>query len=239
MKPAKKSSSSQSKVLKTLNTSKKKPLSKRASPLKKSLPKPKPLVPKAANLLTLDLARHCGWAFVRDSCPMHSTKPLVVECGTIDIGAHTTKRWLNLESQITGLLTRFTPELVIIEQNFIFKNVKTTAALNQLRGVILLLAAMRGIKVDFVDNNSAKKRMLGSTKYWDPIEQKYLGVSKDMMHEAVLDAMCPDCVAPAPGDNDASDAIALAFAFYEVEVTPRPLPRKPIPLKMPKLMKAA
>ncbi len=123
---------------------------------------------------------------------------------------------------MSGLFERFNPQLVIIEMNFQYRNVRTTAMLNQLRGVILLISAQRHIGVEFIDNNTAKKRMLGGTRFWNG--EKYVGVTKEMMLGAITEALCPDSALPA--DTDAADAIALGMAYFEADITPVALPRK-------------
>lgn len=143
----------------------------------------------------------------------------------IDIGAHTIKRWINLEEQVRQLVTKFSPELLIIEENFVYKNIKTTAALNQLRGAVLLLAALHKIKVEYVDNQKAKKKILGNTKYWDQTENKYLSVTKDMMLTAIQEAIC-SC-SKKPQSHDAADAVALALTYYDAPVPLVSLPRRP------------
>jgi Holliday junction resolvasome RuvABC endonuclease subunit len=179
---------------------------------------------KSKTVLTLDLARHCGWAFVQETCPLHPI-PLVKDCGVIDIGAHTIKRWINLESEIKNLFQRFSPKLILIEENFIFKNVRTTASLNQLRGAVLLLAALHNVKVDYIDNNSAKKALLGGTRYWDTSLGKYVGVTKEMMLTAVKNCLCGESIIPQ--NDDAADAVALALTYYNANINPAPLARKP------------
>ena len=141
----------------------------------------------------------------------------------VDMGAHTVKRWINLDHSVRQLFDKFKPELIIIEDNFVHKNVRSTAGLNQLRGAVLLLAALHGVKVNIIDNNTAKKKVLGGTRYWNG--SKYAGVTKDMMLTAVKDYLCPESVLPVT--DDAADAIALALVYYEASLTPKPLARKP------------
>ncbi len=191
-----------------------------------SLPKLPPLPKVPSSVLCLDLARHCGAAFIKTSCPDHPGLPLVVACKTIDFGSHTVKRWITLQAEIETLFNQFSPDAVIIEKNFIFKNVKTTASLNQLLGAVLLLCALRNIKVEFIDNNSAKSKLLGGTRYWDPSLGKYVGVTKDMMQTAVNDVLCKHSV--TADDHDSADAVALGLTFFDTPVTIiTPLARKP------------
>jgi Holliday junction resolvasome RuvABC endonuclease subunit len=151
--------------------------------------------------------------------------PLVVECGVIDFGAHTVKRWLNLQAGITNLIETYSPEMILIETNFVYKNIKSTAGLNQLRGAIKLIAALKGIKVEDLDNNATKKYILGGTRYWDPKELKYTSVTKDMMLAAVKKALCGESILPQ--EHDAGDAVALALTYYQAPLVPIPLARKP------------
>lgn len=167
---------------------------------------------------------------MEQSCGEHPELPLVAECGTINIGSHTVKRYLKLEAEIKALFDKFTPEFVIIESNFQFQNVKTFAVLNQLRGAVLLLAYHRGIAVEFVDNNAAKKKMLGSTKWWNG--EAYVGVTKKMMEAAVGKTICEHSAKPE--DDNAADAIAIGFTYWDVQVNPDPLPRKPVAPKQPR-----
>jgi Holliday junction resolvasome RuvABC endonuclease subunit len=147
----------------------------------------------------------------------------VAACGVLKFGSHTTKRWLVLESEIKTLFRSYKPDLVILETNFQYKNVKTTAGLNQLRGAVCLLAALDGIEVRFLDNNQAKKHMLGGTKWWNG--EKYAGVTKEMMEAAVCAALCEHSMQPQ--ENNAADAVAIAFTYFDVKLEPTPLARKP------------
>ena len=204
-------------------------LAGQSSSLKKtSSRKPKTFNPN--KVLALDLASKCGWSFSYRTCIMHPRVPLINACGTVNIGAHTVKRWIILQAEVMKLLISYEPELLVIEKNFMARNVKTTAALNQLLGVVLLLAAQRGVRVEYIDNNVAKKKILGGTRYWDPTLTKYVSVTKEMMFKAISGVIC-SC-AKAPTDFDAADAIALAWAYYDAPVTVSiSLARKPIEKK--------
>jgi Holliday junction resolvasome RuvABC endonuclease subunit len=160
-------------------------------------------------------------------CIDHKDLPLVVACGMIDMGSQSVARFLRLDSEIKALFNRFKPELIIVEGNFVYKNIKTTCVLNQLLGAVRLLAALNGIDVSFMDNNSSKSKMLGSTKFWDG--EKYVGVTKDMMEAAVGTSICEHSAKPA--DDNAADAIAIGFAHFDTKTTPVPLPKRPLVAK--------
>lgn len=160
---------------------------------------------------------------MEQSCGEHPQLPLVAECGTLKFGSDSVKRFLKLEAEIKQLLLRFTPELVIIESNFQYKNPKTFALLNQLRGAVMLIAFQRGFEVQFIDNNEAKKKMLGGTRWWNG--EKYVGITKAMMEAAVGKTICEHCA--KPDSNDAADAIAIGFTYWDISVETDPLPRKP------------
>jgi len=187
-------------------------------------------------VLTLDLALHCGWALLARGCPLHRAQPLVIECGMLRLTAHETRRFTNLAVQFEELLDLHRPALVLIEQNFVFRNVRSTAALNQLQGLIRYLCATAygglGVDVAMVDNNTSKKFVLGSTQYWNG--EAYVGVTKDMLETGVRAVLCGDCVLPAVGDHDAFDAIAIGLAYYDAPLVPAALARRPIPPKAPK-----
>jgi Holliday junction resolvasome RuvABC endonuclease subunit len=106
------------------------------------------------------------------------------------------------------------------------KNPRSTAALNQLQGAVRLIAALKNIACEFIDNNVAK-RVFFKGKSWDAEKNKYVAPSKDQMTSAVTAAVCADSILPSDGHQDGYDAIALAMAYYEAPVTPIVLPRRP------------
>lgn len=78
-----------------------------------------------------------------------SSKPFVIGYGYLDLTEHKShqKRLLQLHSDLKEVLDKYEPSVIALESLFFFKNAKTIVPVLQSRGVILLTAALKNIKV--------------------------------------------------------------------------------------------
>ena len=107
------------------------------------------------------------------------------------------KRLVEIAADIRGLLKRFTPDLLVIEELFFAKSTTTALKVAEVRGVVLLLAAEAGIPVVQVKPNEVKMATTG-----------YGRADKKQMQEMVKVLFGLKAV---PKPDDAADALAIAF----------------------------
>ena len=98
---------------------------------------------------------------------------------------------------LTAVIERTQPRVLAIEQLFFARNVTTALTVGQARGVVLLLAAERGLDVYEYKPNEVKLAVAG-----------YGGASKQQMQEMVRVQLA---LADPPHPDDAADALALAL----------------------------
>jgi crossover junction endodeoxyribonuclease RuvC len=107
------------------------------------------------------------------------------------------ERLRELYCGLNAVMERMQPTVLAIEQLFFARNVTTALSVGQARGVVLLLAAQRGLDVYEYKPNEVKLAVAG-----------YGGASKQQMQEMVrvqLELLEP------PHPDDAADALALAL----------------------------
>lgn len=134
-----------------------------------------------------------GWAVVDDD----------PELRPIDFGLITTQpttampvRLRDIHLEISDLIDRFRPEVVVVEQLFFARNVTTALAVGQARGVVLLAAAQRDVGVAEYTPSEVKQAVVGYGK-----------ADKPQMQEMVRLILGLDQV---PSPDDVADALALA-----------------------------
>jgi crossover junction endodeoxyribonuclease RuvC len=101
-----------------------------------------------------------------------------------------------IHESIAGLLTRARPDAVAIEGIFFSRNVKTTVALGEARGVVLLACARAGIPVHEYPPRRVKQAIVG-----------FGGAQKSQVSLMVAAILA----LPRPPQSDAADALALAI----------------------------
>jgi crossover junction endodeoxyribonuclease RuvC len=125
----------------------------------------------------------------------------LIECGVIRTNPRQEicSRLQTIYDGINEIIERHKPSVVAVESIFYGKNVRTTVALGQVRGVILLAAARAGVEVAEFPPATVKKYVVGEG-----------GAVKDQvgyMVQRLLRLKEP----PAP--SDASDACAIALTY--------------------------
>jgi crossover junction endodeoxyribonuclease RuvC len=139
-----------------------------------------------------------GYGVVRGESANAAT---LVECGVIRTTAADPlpDRLREIHEGIAELIERHAPDVMSVEDVFYARNVRTTVVLGHARGVILLAAAQRGIRVHEMTPKEIKKAISGTgaaTK-----EQVQFMVTK------LLRLKSP------PKPADAADGCAAALGF--------------------------
>ncbi len=106
-------------------------------------------------------------------------------------------RLQKIESDFNLLLEEYNPEILAIESLFFFKNAKTAIPVSQARGVLLMVAAKKGIQVFEYTPLQAKMATVGYGK-----------AEKKQVQEMVKILLELENI---PRPDDASDALAIAI----------------------------
>jgi len=88
----------------------------------------------------------------------------LVECGVIrtSAGRPIADRIREIFEEVDGLLLRFSPEVMVVENVFVGKNVRSALTLGHARGAILLAAALREIEIAEYTPAEIKKAVVGT-----------------------------------------------------------------------------
>ncbi|MGI6453881.1 MAG: crossover junction endodeoxyribonuclease RuvC [Syntrophomonadaceae bacterium] len=123
----------------------------------------------------------------------------LVDYGVISTPSHQPMplRLHRLSVELTGLLQKYYPDAVAIEEIFYFKNSKTVISVAQGRGVAMLAAASAGIEVAEYTPLQVKQAVAGYGK----ADKKQI----QFMVQKIL--KLPVC----PKPDDAADALAIAI----------------------------
>lgn len=124
-----------------------------------------------------------------------------VACGCVKTSPNDSaeNRLNQIFNQINKLIKDFSPDVIVVEKLFFFKNAKTAIPVSQARGVILLAAARKKI----------------STYEFTPLEVKmnivgYGRASKSQMQKMIKNLLNLDKI---PKPDDAADALGLAICY--------------------------
>lgn len=102
---------------------------------------------------------------------------------------------------INYLFDNFSPDMMVIEELFFFKNAKTVITVSQARGVVLLAAANHNIPIYEYTPLQVKLTLTG-----------YGRADKREMQNTVTDLLNLEEV---PKPDDAADALAIALCHYQ------------------------
>jgi len=128
--------------------------------------------------------------------------PHLVEAGVIRLDRKQSmeQRLVQLEAELGDLIEGLEPHVLAVEKLYAHYNHPRTAILmGHARGVILLCAQRRGVRIEHLPSTEVKKAMTG-----------YGHASKEQMQEAVR-GQCGLSEVPKP--PDVADAIAIAMTF--------------------------
>ena len=109
----------------------------------------------------------------------------------------TGERLLKLYKEISGLIKRLKPDILVVEKLFFFKNLKTALPVSEARGVILLAAANQKIKVIELTPLQIKMGVCG-----------YGRANKQQVQKMIKEILGLEKI---PKPDDAADAIAAAL----------------------------
>ncbi|MGI9107376.1 MAG: crossover junction endodeoxyribonuclease RuvC [Pyrinomonadaceae bacterium] len=109
-------------------------------------------------------------------------------------------RLLQISDGIEELLTRFQPDVCVVEEMFFAANVKTALKLGQARGVILVAAERAGVEIAEYAPRLVKQTVVG-----------YGAAEKHQVQEMVRVLLSLKSI---PQPHDAGDALALAICHF-------------------------
>ncbi len=107
---------------------------------------------------------------------------------------------------LTGLLDRFAPGALVLEDVFYHKNVRSTLRLGEVRGVCGLAAAQRGIGVYSYASRRVKKATVGNGS-----------AGKEQVRSMVRVLLGLE---ENPDSLDISDALALGITYFQDNLFP-------------------
>ena len=124
----------------------------------------------------------------------------LIECGVIRTNPGQTigRRLDVIYDGVKDLIERHSPTAIALEDVFYAKNVRTTVALSQARGVILLAASRADVEVTGLSPATVKKRVVGTG-----------GAAKTQVAYMVQQLLR---LKDPPSPSDAADACAVALA---------------------------
>ena len=136
----------------------------------------------------------CGWAVVRRS----GSRLELLESGVVRSprGADFDQRIKGIHDRLCEVIQRHQPAFMAVESPFVEKNAATALKLGQIRGGILLTAALHGLPVGDYNPMQVKKAVSG-----------YGWAGKEQVGRMVMTLLN----LPAPLPADAADAAAVAI----------------------------
>jgi crossover junction endodeoxyribonuclease RuvC len=109
------------------------------------------------------------------------------------------QRIFQIHQQLTDILIQYSPDVVIVEELFFSKNVKTAIQVAQVRGVIILTAMQKGHEVKEYTPLQVKLSVVG-----------YGRATKDQIQKMVKVLLK---LSEIPKPDDAADALAVAICY--------------------------
>lgn len=125
----------------------------------------------------------------------------LVECGVFRFGRNKSlpHRLAELHAEIATLIERHQPAVLVLENAFYHKNVRTTLVLGHARGVVLLAAQQSGLDIAEYAPATIKKTVVGAG-----------GAQKAQVGAMVARLLH---LKHAPRPADAADGVAAALTF--------------------------
>ncbi len=136
-----------------------------------------------------------GFGFVEKT----GSKLTPVQYGCIQTEAHTDSavRLLEIYNSLGQLIDKYKPDAVAVEKLFFNQNVTTAMAVSQARGVMLLVAAQRGLQIGEYTPLQVKQAIVG---YGKAEKRQVQEMVKILLHLQVV-----------PKPDDVADALAVAI----------------------------
>ncbi|MCD6270694.1 crossover junction endodeoxyribonuclease RuvC [bacterium] len=114
-------------------------------------------------------------------------------------GLNPEKRLKTLYTKLSSLLNKFKPDILVVEKVYFAKNIKTVIPVSEAKGVILLAASKKNIKVLQVTPLQIKMSICG-----------YGRADKSQVQKMVKEFLGLEKV---PKPDDAADALAAAICY--------------------------
>ena len=128
--------------------------------------------------------------------------PLCYGCIQTKAGRRQAERLLAIYTEITALLTKYSPDFLAIEKLFFTKNVTSAMSVSEVRGAILLAAEQHQIPVEEYTPNQIKQAITGSGR-----------ADKAQMQEMIKRLLHLDEV---PKPDDAADGLSIALCHIHI-----------------------
>lgn len=109
------------------------------------------------------------------------------------------QRIYQIHNQLTDILLQYSPNIVVVEELFFSKNVKTAIQVAQARGVVILTAMQKGLEVKEYTPLQVKQSVVG-----------YGRATKDQIQKMVKMLLK---LPQIPQPDDAADALAVAICY--------------------------
>lgn len=110
-------------------------------------------------------------------------------------------RYLIIFESVESLLDKYRPEALVVETQYVHKNVQSAIKLGMARGIVIVAAKKRGIKVYQYAPSEAKLAVVGKGN-----------ASKQQVQHMVKCLLNLDAI---PEPEDAADALALALCYAQ------------------------
>lgn len=114
------------------------------------------------------------------------------------------KRLVMLNSELNNIITKFKPDMLVVENIFYHKNPKSIQKLGEVRGVVILTAAMAGLPVYEYTPLEIKKAVTG-----------FGSATKEQMQFMVRRLLA----LPDLAEENASDALGIALCHANTQKT--------------------
>lgn len=149
-----------------------------------------------STILAVDpgLAR-TGYALLR----VNQSIETLLDCGCLETsqGRRISERLLQIYNKISDLINRYQPDIIVIEQLFFNRNVKTAIAVGQAQGIVLLAAGQVNLESVWYTPGEVKQAVCG-----------YGAASKKQVQIMVKKILNLEDI---PEPDDVADALALAI----------------------------
>jgi crossover junction endodeoxyribonuclease RuvC len=123
----------------------------------------------------------------------------VIDFGVVETAAKDSfpQRLEQIHHQLTDIFKQYTPDVIVVEELFFSKNVKTAINVGQVRGVVILTAVQQQIEVREYTPLQVKQAVVG-----------YGRATKDQIQKMVKVLLK---LPQIPKPDDAADALAVAI----------------------------
>lgn len=141
----------------------------------------------------------CGWAVIEQE--KGKIKAIAFGCIETSSKQEVSLRLKDVYYQVLGIIKKYSPEILSIEELFFNSNAKTAFVVGQARGVILLASAEKNLKISIYTPLQVKLAVTG-----------YGRAEKDQMGKMVKAILLLKEI-PKPDDTADALAVALTHAF--------------------------